>query len=82
MFPNPTSDHVSVTHFFANDGDALINVYNPLGALIYQQNTVAYKGLQLFEIDLQDNLPGLYVINLIVGRQAFTQKVLLIPSKL
>ena len=82
VFPNPTSDHVSVTHFFANDGDALINVYNPLGALIYQQKTAAYKGLQLFEIDLQDNLPGLYVINLIVGRQAFTQKVLLIPSKL
>ena len=77
MFPNPTSDRVSVTYFFANDGDALINVYNPQGALIYQQNTTAYKGLQLFEIDLQDNLPGLYVVNLIVDRQAFTQKVML-----
>lgn len=77
IFPNPSSDKVSIEFQLAKSGAFLLEIYNPLGQVI--RSWTIEDGLQENRIDLniKDWDKGLYQVNLITDTREISKSLLI-----
>ena len=64
IFPNPTSDRINLDLELNSPAELTINIFNNIGALIYQDYDYAFGELNK-ECDLSNYHQGIYFINII-----------------
>ncbi len=69
VFPNPVTDKLNITYPFENQVN--VRVTNSAGQLVFAE---LVQGVQTFEIDMRNQKPGLYLVNLIDGNQTISKK--------
>ncbi|MFM9008589.1 MAG: T9SS type A sorting domain-containing protein, partial [Bacteroidota bacterium] len=74
-FPNPASDHTSITFSIPEDGEALLQVFGQRGELLQQIDSREYAGgmIHRLELDLQHLAPGNYFYRLITNDEVLTR---------
>ena len=76
LYPNPTNGQIYLTHKFSKKGAVTITVCDTKGIVVEQMTTTAYKGLQSFQLQI-NNEPGVYLVSLQTVDGVFTNTVLL-----
>lgn len=78
-FPNPTSSILNIDIQAPESNQAIIEIYNLMGGLIYKDSAYVLKGDYKREIQFPNDAPaGTYVVNVRVGSYTATQKVAVI----
>ena len=77
LYPNPSNGVVYMTHMFTENSDVTLTVTDPTGAVIQKTNTFATKGLQNFELTLDNRDQGIYLISLHTNQGIFANTLLL-----
>ena len=58
-----------------DDGLALIQVWNIMGRQVAEMEEMAYSGINTVELQLKDNVPGLYLVSININGYQMVQKV-------
>lgn len=74
-YPNPTSDNLDITFESANDGMAVVQVYDLIGKLVYQTNMNLYVGFNKTNIDMSAYSNGTYMLVISNGEHVVTSRV-------
>jgi len=77
LYPNPSQGVVYLTHMFEEDSEVTMTVLDPTGVVIQKTNTFATKGLQNFEVTLDNRDQGVYLISLHTNQGVFANTLLL-----
>jgi hypothetical protein len=75
VFPNPTNDKIYIEINQQLNLQA-ISVVNLAGKVVYQQRCTHHPAEKMLEIDLSDQEPGIYIINLVNSEQKISLKLL------
>jgi len=76
LYPNPASDMVSIVYHNAyNKQDVQISVFNIMGQMSYSSNTLSVEGDNLFQVDVSEFVPGVYVVDVFDGKSHHTQNL-------
>lgn len=78
LFPNPAGNITSVRVNSAADETAQISIIDNTGRIVHQKPIVLVKGINNFELELNDLRAGIYYINL--TSKTITQKIKLIKK--
>jgi len=76
VYPNPVSTYASLEFEAFNNGNADISVYDLSGRKAMALNNKVLKGINKFEINLSELQAGSYIIEIIVGTDVYTQKII------
>jgi len=77
LFPNPSSEFVSIQFELKNAADVTINIFDVLGKNVLHLNTQEMaSGYQLFPLEIGDMLDGVYFVQLGVDDDFATKKLL------
>lgn len=76
VFPNPTSDNVTVEFENNKAGMVTFNLYTPLGQLVYSQTIYKTKGLTSEQINLSLLPDAAYILKVTSGNEIYHQKVI------
>src|SRR5690606_2088120 len=74
--PNPTQDGAWLTLDNRQAGKYLLKILNATGQLLQKQDVTLVNGRQTHWIDLSDLPRGLYFMQLSIGQQLLTKKIL------
>lgn len=78
LYPNPSSDNVNISFMMDNAADVTIYVTDMLGKVIINTGTVSKSAGQQHLTINGDSLPdGVYFVNLMVGDQLQTEKLII-----
>lgn len=77
LYPNPSNGIINLTHKFKENSEVTITVYDTKGTLVKQEITKAFKGFQNFELRMDNNVPGVYIITLQTNDGVYTNSVLI-----
>ena len=77
LYPNPTDGLVYLTHMFSQKSEVVITVCDSNGIILEQTTQTAYKGLQSFQLQMINNVPGIYFVSLETAEGVYTNSVLL-----
>ncbi len=67
VYPNPFKSDINIVTENLPKEEAIINIYNMLGSLIYQSKVNPVNGQSFTNIDLEHLPPAMYVVKLISG---------------
>lgn len=74
IYPNPSTGKFNISFSKPLLNPAIIRVYDMVGKLIYNQEHISKKNIQ---IDLGDTKKGFYLISVISNKEIFTKKILI-----
>ncbi len=77
LFPNPSKGMFRLEFELPNSGDTSIKVFNSSGRIIYSFDLGEYSGLFSDEVDISQNGPGAYYLNVTQGNASVTKKIML-----
>jgi hypothetical protein len=76
--PNPASNFINLEILAQNDNLLQVYLYNGSGKLLKKQNMPVYKGINVLNLPGLEQWPnGLYVVKMILGRELFTEKLII-----
>jgi hypothetical protein len=74
VYPNPSTGIITIQGINTGSNEALsLNIYNTLGQRVYTQGVKA----STVQLDLNSLDKGIYFIQLLGGKEAFSQKIIL-----
>ncbi len=76
IYPNPTNSNVTLAFDLPYKQKIIIKVYNTLGELLYLQEVNGTPGKFTHIVGLENYSEGIYIIQVIAGNQAFSNKVI------
>lgn len=77
IYPNPAVDHATMQIAIAKAGNAVVKVYDLSGKVVYSENLGRLsEGVHDRSINCQDLKHGMYLVNVIVGGQKATSKLI------
>jgi hypothetical protein len=74
VFPNPTSDKVTITAEIS--GESIIEIMDLAGNVIYTFDALNSEGESRIEIDLSDFTSGTYFVKLTNGKHINVEKLI------
>lgn len=78
VFPNPSSGLFNVELISeVNDEEASLMLYNLLGELVFAKAEKSERGMNSYHIDLSEMSAGTYVLNVRVGSQMRTERLVI-----
>lgn len=77
LFPNPTRGMFRLEFELPERGETFIRVFNAEGRLIYSFDLGDYQGTFSDDIDISQNGPGAYFLEIRQGNTSMTKKILL-----
>ena len=77
LFPNPNKGVFRLEFELPNSAETSIKVFNSSGRLIYSFDLGEYQGLFSDEVDISQNGPGAYYLQVQQGSQSMTKKIML-----
>jgi hypothetical protein len=76
--PNPASNFINLEILAQNDNLLQVYLYNGSGKLLKKQNMPVHKGINVLNLAGLEQWPnGLYVVKMILGRELFTEKLII-----
>lgn len=77
VYPNPAIDHTNLDLTIAQSGAAMVKVYDMSGKVVLSQNLGRLaEGNHTCKINCQNLRKGMYLVNVIVGSQTATTKLI------
>jgi len=77
VYPNPFSEHLSITYSSSEDGPAQLSILNTKGEILFDTKQNAVKGSNLFDLPSVSFLPpGTYFARLLVNGEVSIQKII------
>jgi hypothetical protein len=77
MYPNPFSDHFSVSYFSPESQSVTMSIYDVRGALVSEETVTAESGMNIYSIPNAARLAnGFYTMNINAGLQNYGIKML------
>ena len=77
VFPNPAQSQLFIYLKNFNDPNAIINIYNTAGQLIYQKGIKVYNNSYFQEIDIAHYSAGAYLVKIQSGgKTIFVKKII------
>ncbi|MEZ4720998.1 MAG: T9SS type A sorting domain-containing protein [Flavobacteriales bacterium] len=73
VFPNPTSDYVSVQTAFSSSGKLQLDIYTVNGQLIQSHKTGVMAGNHVSKVDLKDVPVGMYLMTISLDGQRLNE---------
>ena len=77
IFPNPSSEKVSIEFQLTESGNCLLEIYNPLGQIIRSWKIENANQSNRIDLNLKDWEKGLYRVNLISGNKEFSESLII-----
>ncbi len=77
MSPNPNIGMFELEFELASEGDTSVKVYNSLGRTIYEYDLGKFTGDFMDNIDISQNGPGTYYLQIVQDGKAFVRKIIL-----
>ncbi len=77
LFPNPNRGMFRLEFELPNSAETSIKVFNSNGRLIYSFDLGEYQGLFSDEVDISQNGPGAYYLQVQQGANSLTKKIML-----
>jgi hypothetical protein len=78
IYPNPTSNLSEISFSLEEGNSVKMEVYNSLGSLVYSENAgVLNQGKQRMSFNGSDLNNGLYFINLTIGNEVISKRLIL-----
>ena len=74
IHPNPTTGKILIDNGNPTPDNISVSICNLLGETIYQNNKMVCTP---FNVDITGNLPGLYIMNLHINQNRYSQKIIL-----
>ncbi|MDD2636510.1 MAG: T9SS type A sorting domain-containing protein [Bacteroidales bacterium] len=75
IYPNPFRQDINIVASELPADNTIVNIYNMLGSLVYQQKFMATKGMFSANIDLNNLPPAIYVVRVISGEYTGVGKI-------
>lgn len=77
IYPNPASDRATLDITLTNDAAAVVNVYDLSGRMVYSKNLGTLSaGTHAHQIDCGAFHKGMYLVNVVAGKQAAASKLI------
>jgi len=76
-FPNPSEGQVTLQYRSADEGQAILRVFDALGKLVHAENFGVVKGTATMELDLSQFESGIYTVEVLKGEDRVTNRVML-----
>lgn len=77
-YPNPVSDQINVSFVLEQYKSVEMNIVNILGEVVYSQDVEQFnEGEHRISIDATNMQAGIYFINMNIGSQIFTNKIVI-----
>jgi photosystem II stability/assembly factor-like uncharacterized protein len=77
IFPNPVmNETTSLIFTLSQSAEADISIYNIVGKEFLQKSIRAKEGKNVFPIDFKNALSGIYLVNLKIGKENVSRKVI------
>ncbi|MCU0394277.1 MAG: fibronectin type III domain-containing protein [Chitinophagaceae bacterium] len=78
IYPNPVSSTLFLRFHSDADGEASLRLLNANGVVMQQQGINVMKGSNLARLDVQGNIPGVYLVQITNRNLHLTQKVMIV----
>lgn len=75
IYPNPSNTMVNISLNVKNEGLIKVNIFSVDGVKIYSFEENEVPGNIVIPVDVENNLPGLYQIDIVMNDQTFTEKL-------
>lgn len=76
VYPNPASDYATIDIAVAQEGNAVIRVYDLSGKLVFTENLGRVsEGQYTYRLNCQNFRHGMYLINMNIGSKSATSKL-------
>jgi hypothetical protein len=75
LYPNPTSENVTLSMVATAEGEAQIEVFDMTGRLVYANKAAVQEGETTQKVDMHDWAGGMYLFSVKIGEKIFNQKV-------
>ncbi len=76
--PNPASNNTAIHFYTEKESEVMIRMIDVVGKTIYQQNTKAVKGSNIFQLnDLSKYSNGVFSLQVMVNGELITQKLII-----
>jgi len=76
LYPNPAGNACTMEYLLTEKATTTISIYNLLGEEVYSENNTSLAGLQRMQLNLQDMVPGMYLLNLEINGKNYSQKLI------
>jgi uncharacterized delta-60 repeat protein len=76
IYPNPTSNDVTLELNLSKASDVKINLTNIAGQLVYTEQLSQYAGVYKKQISLHENAKGMYYLQIITNDQVINKKII------
>ena len=77
FYPNPAVDNATMELTIAKAGNAVVRIYDLSGKVVYTENLGHMsEGVHTRTIDCQKLMNGMYLVNVVVGGQKATSKLI------
>jgi hypothetical protein len=76
IYPNPTNTMVNIALNVKNEGLIKVNIFSVDGVKVYSFEEDEVTGNIVIPVDIVNNLPGLYQIDIVMNDQTFTEKLI------
>ncbi len=78
IFPNPTSDHITISlNDISDEKEIILSIYNVMGELIKKENIQILNKKEI-EFDFREFTKGVYLINIILRDKTYKEKIIFI----
>lgn len=78
IYPNPFNDKLNITFSNNEKSNSIIEIYNQTGALVKTLSIEKKSGNQEIEINTEDLSNGIYFVNLKIGENKISRKIVLL----
>ena len=75
--PNPATDYVEVQYNSLTQGNAVLQLTNILGQVVYSQNISPESGYNSYMVDLREFKAGVYIISLVQEGKSNAQRLVI-----
>lgn len=76
LYPNPAGDVCTMKYLLTEKATAVVSIYSILGEEVYRENYSSQAGLQRLQLNLQDIVPGMYLLNLEINGKNYSQRLI------